>query len=194
MHLENLGKDIEEVRRVLDKREDAQTECLKHMRECVRAAGKSINSVHSGDLKSAAGFLSQAKKSLLALRRVSGSEFEHHVLHSEQEFSEAFCLYSLVAKRTLPSRAELGVSEVSYLNSLCDLVGEVRRHMLNLLIAGRLEEGKHAFSAMEIIHGSLSVLKYSDSIAPELRRKTDVARMQTEQARSELFMAELKLR
>ncbi len=188
--IHNLKNDIEYVRRLLDSREELQTKALLLMREVVRNSGRAINSCHSKKPAEAKKYLDSAEQFLKELEEMSSKTkfyFRDYLAHAEQEYLEAKMFYHYLVEQRLLSLKELSMGEVSYLNALCDLIGELRRKMLQLLIDDQAAEAEKVFVLMQDIFDEVSTLKYSDSIAGDLRRKTDVARIQVENARSELF-------
>jgi translin len=88
-----------------------------------------------------------------------------------------------------PTYSELGMPFEPYLLGLCDLVGELRREMLEMLKKGKKKEAEKYFELMSGIYDELMPIRFSNSLLPNFRKKQDVARGQVEQARSELVRA-----
>ena len=132
------------------------------------------------------------------LRQVlAGRAVEVHAEHGDiryagfvddaaKEYAEARLTYALALGRELPLPAELGVGVPPYLNGLGEAVGELRRRMLDLLRAERMEEAEATLDAMEAIQGLLASLDYPDGMTGGLRRTTDVARALIERSRADL--------
>jgi translin len=68
-------------------------------------------------------------------------------------------------------------------------VGEIRRHILDLLRAGEVEESERLLGAMDDIYSLLVTIDYPDAITGNLRRSTDVARGIMEKTRGDLSLA-----
>ena len=187
MKTTKFSREIDSIRKELDKKEKLQQECLMLMKDTVRLAGKAINDIHQGKEGEAKEQIEQAGKLLEELREKAKGTFDSYLAHGEQEYCEARGLLEIVTMVTIPSPVQLKIGNESFLNGLCDLIGELRRKMLNELIAGKKARARMLFSIMESILDEISTLKYSDSILPEFRRKQDVARIQVEQARGEIF-------
>lgn len=77
----------------------------------------------------------------------------------------------------------------SYLAGLGDAVGELRRHILDLIRLGRPEEGEVHLAAMEEIYHLLMSLDYPDAVTKGMRRKGDVARSLLDRTRGDLTNA-----
>lgn len=111
------------------------------------------------------------------------------------EYAEAAILYSLVKNGSYPSLEELGVLPEAYLLGLGDVVGELRRIVLESLRRGELERGEEFFRRMEEIYESLLTLSdIPDALVPGLRSKIDNARRLVEATRGDLLLASLKSR
>jgi len=115
------------------------------------------------------------------------------VEHAQQEFAEASILSGLLREEekpeTLPSPEALGIGYAAYLNGLGDVVGELRRHVLDLIRTEALEKAEVFLGIMENIHAVLMDFDYPDAITRGLRRKTDVARSLIEKTRGDLINA-----
>jgi translin len=95
---------------------------------------------------------------------------------------------ALVAGDPLPPPTDVGVGDAPYLNGLAETIGELRRHLLDVLRAGDVPRASALFAAMEEIHALLADLDYPDAITGNLRRSTDVARSIIERTRSDLTL------
>src|SRR3989338_3016730 len=93
------------------------------------------------------------------------------------------------AKNELAGWEELGMPFEPWLLGCCDVVGEFRREMLEMLKAGKKKEAEKYFGMMEAVYDELVPIRFSNSLLPNFRKKQDVARGQVEQARSEIVRA-----
>lgn len=89
----------------------------------------------------------------------------------------------------IPTPETLGMGYAAYLNGLGDVVGELRRHVLDLIRGGKVEKAEVFLGIMENIHAVLLDFDYPDAITHGLRRKTDVARSLVEKTRGDLTNA-----
>ena len=95
---------------------------------------------------------------------------------------------------SLPSISDLGVDPVPYVQGLLDLVGELKRRILDLVRDDKYDEAYTLFKVAEAIYESVRTLDYPDPILPGVRRKTDVARTVTESLRTLLTDLESRRR
>jgi translin len=67
-----------------------------------------------------------------------------------------------------------------------EAIGELRRHILDLLRRGDLERSEGLMAAMDEIYYLLITMDYPDAMTGGLRRTTDVARSIIERTRGDL--------
>ena len=180
----NLNKMI----KTFERKEKIQGEVLEQKRILVRYCSKAIKETHSRKISSAKQLVKKVEAGLKKMRTYR-NEFTAHIEHIEQEYVEAVLLLCVVEKKKCPMPESLKVSDVSYLNGLMDVIGELRREMLDLLRKDKYKEAERFFNAMERLYESTEPIQFSGSIVPNFRRKQDVARRQIEQARSEILYA-----
>jgi len=167
----------------LEKLEKEQDEVLSSSREIIRFCSKGIKALHAGEIEEGRKNVAEAEKRLAMFK---GSSFVHILNQSYQEVCEAKLLLAVIEGEKIPTHTELGLPFEMYLTGLCDLVGELRREMLEMLKSGKKKEASYYFDMMNAIYEELVPLRFSNSLLPNFRKKQDVARMQVEQARSEL--------
>lgn len=92
------------------------------------------------------------------------------------EYAEAVQLLSVVFEGRLLTAEELGVHPVSYVLSLADLVGELKRASLEALRRGAYDESLRYLDVAEGVYEALESLGVSDAVVPGLRRKLDIYR------------------
>jgi len=181
-----LNRSIDEMVKELTKRERQQDELLKLTRELVRQCANAIKSIHARDKASARKHVGNADalvKKVKALDR----NLERISSQALQEYAEVKVLEALVSGKKLPTYKTLGMPFGNYLLGLCDVIGELRREMLESLKEGKHKNARKYFSQMNDIYESMLPLRFSNSLLPNFRRKQDVARGQVEHARSELL-------
>lgn len=178
--------DIREIEKKLMKKESAMDEINAKSRVIVRSCANAIKAMHSRDYAQAKKFLVEAQKEIKKIRELD-ELFPLQISHILQEYAEAYVVLDAVEKKKIPSFAEVGVDEVSYLNGLLDAIGELKREMYEALRRGERKEAEVFFKLMEDIYDSLLPLRFSNAVLPDFRRKQDIARLQIEQARGELL-------
>jgi len=191
--LEKLEAIAERIRQDLEARNAARDEALTRSRELVRHCANSIRATHRGEFEEAARLLATAQE--VAARMAEDLAdypdiyYAGYTQDALKELVEAQIAYALIRGRPLPTPEELGVECVAYLRGLGEAVGELRRHVLDLIRRGQIERGEEILSAMDDIYGVLVTIDFPDAITRGLRRITDMVRGVLERTRGDLTMA-----
>ncbi|MCX8175176.1 MAG: hypothetical protein N3E51_03145 [Candidatus Micrarchaeota archaeon] len=187
---ERFAQAVGEIVRELEKREQQQDAILGRVREIVRHCSNAIKMLHAGEIEKARREIEGAEKKIAPFSQTE--EFVYLLEQPYQEIAEARMLLAAVEGKELPSWKELGMPFEPWLLGCCDLIGELRRQMLEMLKKGEVKEAQRYFGIMEAIYDELVPIRFSNSLLPNFRRKQDVARGQVEQARSEIVRATAK--
>jgi len=110
-----------------------------------------------------------------------------------QEGVEAVLLAAIVARTELPGPSDLGVDPEPYLLGLGDVVGEVRRLVLDRLAHDDLAGAEALLALMDTLTRDLVRFDTTRAIV-QLKPKQDSARSLLERTRGEVVMARLHLR
>jgi translin len=78
------------------------------------------------------------------------------------------------------------VEYATYLNGLAEVVGELRRRILDILRSGYSQEAERLLSHMDDIYSVLVTMDYPDAITNGLRRQTDNVRGIVEKTRGDV--------
>ena len=186
-----------EIQQDFEAKDKARETGLSLSREVVRTCGTAIRHIHRGDIGKAAMLLEDARGALedidLQLADHPDIYYSGFVEHAQQEFVECAVVHQLLTKEnnndTLPSPQELGVTYAAYLNGLGDVVGELRRHILDLIRQDMPQDGDQFLDIMDDMYSTLMMFDYPDAITRGLRRKSDVARSLIERTRGDLTNA-----
>jgi translin len=183
------------IRENFEAKDRIREEGLKISREIVRECRTASFALHGQDFEKADQTIKIAGKALEKLEIL----FEGHadiyhagfVEHAQQEYSEVAVLSSLLKEEgdRFPFPEELRVEYAAYLNGLGDVVGELRRHVLDLIRKESFEKAEIFLGIMENIHAMLMDFDYPDAITRGLRRKTDVSRSIIEKTRGDVVNA-----
>ena len=103
-----------------------------------------------------------------------------------KEFAEANITCALIRHQPLPTPQELGIVPHTYLNGLAEVIGELRRRILDILRHGYSQEVELLLAHMDDIFSILVTMDYPDAITYGLRRQTDVARSIIERTRGDV--------
>lgn len=187
---ESLG---ETARTAFQVRHSARERGLALHREVIRSSANAIRASHRGETERAAALIEEAQRQLREIEATLGQfpEIFHagFVHDCQKEFAEANLTVALLTDKPLPMPDELGVLLPAYLNGLAEAVGEVRRHVLDLVRRGAIERCEPLLQRMDDIYSLLVTIDYPDAITGGLRRSTDVARSILEKTRGDLTVA-----
>lgn len=157
---------------------------LKTSRDCISLCSKAIIHIHTGKPEEARLEIREAGKVLKALRKEAGDgQLSRYLPSPEAEFVEASSVEAIVQGRPIPTAEELGVSGEGYVMGLLDTVGEVKRLLLDSMMKSQTESARKYFAMMEGLYSVLAPFAAFDHVASGVRRKIDVARSLTEDAR-----------
>jgi translin len=183
----------EKARERLDARNAAREATLPLSREIIRTCANSIRAAHRGELDRAREMLRGVREAVAQMRNALRDHPEiytaGYVHDCQKEFAEASAFLAVLAGEELPDPDALGVEYPAYLNGLGETVGEIRRHTLDVMRHGRLEEAEALLGIMDDVYHVLVTLDYPDALTGGLRRTTDGVRGIIEKTRGELTTA-----
>ncbi len=174
----------------------ARDAALARARQAVRRSANAIRAAHRGDLEAADRLLVEARELLDSAESLLAAHpdvyYAGFLQDAQKEYAEARATRALVGGQPLPAPEEVEVGDAPYLNGLAETIGELRRHVLDVLRAGDVPRANRLFAAMEEIHSLLADVDYPDAITGGLRRSTDVARAVIERTRSDLTLTTIQ--
>ena len=184
----------EELRRRFDARVQAREHALPTSRKAIRSCANAIRAIHRGEFELAHRLMDEARaaidEGLAAVADHPDIRFAGYLQDAQKEYAEARLTEVIVhGGSAVPTPDALGVEDAPYLNGMAEAIGEARRRVLDLLRAGRVDEGDAVLAAMEDLYGVLVTMDYPDAITGNLRRATDVARSLIEKTRGDLAVA-----
>jgi translin len=187
-----LNEISDQIRKRLDAKSQAREKGLKSSRQAIRECANSIRATHRGELELAEELMGAARRSLdiaqEAMEPFPGVYYAGFLQDAEKEYAEARATYALINDKELPQPEELNIGDAPYLNGLAEAIGELRRHILDIMRAGKLERGEELLGAMDDIYYVLVSMDYPDAMTGGLRRTTDVARSIMERTRGDLSL------
>ncbi len=185
-----LTEIAEAARTTLNESNAAREESLALSREIIRTSANTIRAVHRGEFAVAAAMLAEARAAAGRLRQrvrdkpaLSGAGYVHDC---QKELAEAALTLALVKGDPVPGPAELEVEIPAFLNGMGETVGELRRHVLDVIRAGDLARGETILQRMDDIYSALVTFDYPDALTGGLRRTTDAVRGILEKTRGDL--------
>lgn len=178
-----LRSEVDRAVAAIDRRDNVREEIFRLSREIVRCSGRAVTYVNAMDLQRAVAEISSCSPLIKDLVRVSRDEKDlvryGLPLQAFVEYCEAIYLLSLISGKVDESLARLCIDEAppeAKLLAVGDLVGEIRRHVINLIAGWRVDEASVFVGLMRDIYSWVRYLDYPDSLVPGFRHKVDVIR------------------
>ncbi len=188
--MDKLQTIAEKIRKDFDKQTTARDEALTRARALTRECALAIRAVHRQEGEVMQAHLAEAGRLAEGLRQ--GLKPFPDLYHSGytqdalKEFVEANTTCALIQHQPLPTPEDLQVLPHTYLNGLAEVIGELRRRILDILRHGYSEEVEALLRDMDDIFSVLVTMDYPDAITYGLRRQTDVARAIIERTRGDV--------
>ncbi len=194
-----LNKIFLELSETLDKLDHDREKILKLSRMIIRDCSIAIKNIHRKDFEQYHQKLQNVKKShneLLDLVNSNPGVFLKHLKIPEQEYAEAIAFYSIISKEPLPLPSDLNIRPLNYALGLSDVIGELRRYVLDNIRNSIVQDLNYILENMDDIYTHLFSIDYPSGLTQDLRRKTDQARNIIEKTRGDvsisLQMSDLK--
>lgn len=185
----DLGELSEQLRATLDAKTAAREKGLSTSRSAIRSCGNAIRAMHRYEFDTAKDLLDGAQSQLDEARAALSDHAD--MLHAgfvhdaEKELAEARITFALVTGASMPSPDEVGVPAAAFLKGMAESIGELRRHILDLMRRGDLKRCEELLGSMDDLYFVLVSMDYPDGITFGLRRLTDVARSIIERTRGD---------
>ncbi|HAV77244.1 MAG TPA: haloacid dehalogenase [Anaerolineae bacterium] len=188
--MHKLEKIAEQIRQSFEVSTAIRDEALKQTRKLTRACSLAIRAVHRSEFDIMEEYLAEAQtladKIRDDLKDYPDLNYAGYTQDSLKEFVEANVTCALIQNQALHTPEELGVEYATYLNGLAEVVGELRRRILDILRSGYSQEAERLLSHMDDIYSILVTMDYPDAITHGLRRQTDTARNLVEKTRGDV--------
>ena len=188
--MHKLEKITEQIRQNFEIRTSIRDEALKQARQLTRSCSLAIRAVHRNDLDAMEEYLTEAQTLANKLREDLKDHpdlyYAGYSQDSLKEFVEANVTCALIQNQALHTPDELGVEYATYLNGLAEVVGELRRRILDILRSGYSQEAERLLSHMDDIYSALVTMDFPDAITNGLRRQTDIVRNLVEKTRGDV--------
>ena len=191
--IDNLDAISDRIRESFNVKNQARDQALAHSRELIRYCAKAIRAIHREEFDTALTLMDTAQTAAGVLRDdVKGYPDLYHAGYTQdalKEFVEANATYALIRGNLLPEPEDLDVEYNTYLKGLAEAVGELRRHTVDRIRLGQIEQGNNLLEMMDAVYDILVTIDYPDAITAGLRRQTDMVRGVTERTRGDLMVA-----
>jgi len=186
----SLKSILDKIQKELVKKEKVHEEIQADMRRATRLSKQAILFIHQNRFDDAKKLLKDANDLLSKLKKFSRKHpdlvYAGMVDAAFQEHTEAQVFFGLVVEDKFVGPEEIGVPVISYVLGVADVVGELRRRVLDSLRNGNVNTSEKCLQTMEQIYAELTAMDDAYLLVPGLRRKCDVARNLVEITRGEV--------
>ncbi len=183
--LGRIKEIVDEIREKLDLKDKIREEAFIKAREIRRLSTKAVREIHRENYNEAKSYLKKAEE---IVAKLTEEEKEFGFMREAfQEYCEAHITISLLKKQKIPKPEDLKVPIEDYIMGLGDVIGEIRRFILDRIRKGEYEELEYYLDVMDEIYHSLLTLDYPTAIVP-VRKKQDQARLILEKTRGEVTL------
>ena len=188
--MHKLESIAEQIRKRFDARTAARDQALAQARQLTRACALAIRAVHREETDVMNEHLDEAHKLADTLRGDLAAHpdlfYAGYTQDALKEFVEANVTCALIQGKPLLTPEELNVADNTYLNGLAEVVGELRRRIMDILRHGYSPETERLLGYMDEVYSVLVTIDYPDAITNGLRRQTDLARGIIEKTRGDV--------
>ena len=188
--MHKLESIVDHIRQDFDTRTAARDQALAQARQLTRACSLAIRAVHRDDHDEMNDKLVEAHElaKTLTVDLKNHPELFHagYTQDALKEYVEANNTCALIQNQPLQTPEELGVVNSTYLKGMAEVVGELRRRILDIIRHGHSEEAERLLNQMNDIYSVLVTFDFNDSITGGLRRRTDTVRAVLERTRGDV--------
>ena len=174
-------------------RNQAREKALSASRQVIRYSANAIRAVHRGDFEEARRGIEQAGLRLSETTPIRQENpeiyFAGFMADARKEFSEANITLALLEGDPMPRPSDLGVDPAAFLNGMADVIGELRRYILDELRRDSFDRCQEFMDLMDEIYSILMSVDFPEAVTSGLRHSTDQQRGVIERTRGDLTMA-----
>jgi len=174
-------------------KDKAREHALNLSRRLVRLSGSAIRSIHKEEMNTAKQTISEASDLNIEIKTTLKDHpdiyYGGFVESGQQELVEASVLYCILYEKRILRPAQLDVEKTAYLLGMGDVVGELRRIILDRIRSDKPYEGEELLEIMDEIYSTIMLFDFPDALSRGLRRKGDVARSLVERTRGDITNA-----
>lgn len=166
---------------------------LSVSREVIRLSANAIRAVHRSDFAEAQRLIAAARSRLQTAEPIRS----HNPLiynagfmnDARKEFAEANITLAIISGQPIPAPETLDLDPPAYLNGMAEVIGELRRYILDALRKDTVERCEELMEVMDEIYGVLVTVDFPEAVTGGLRHTTDAMRAVLERTRGDLTIA-----
>jgi translin len=181
------------IRESFERQNQIRDEALAQSRNLIRHAARAIRAIHREDADLAYENLKQADALAAALREGLSEDpdlyFSGYAQDALKEYCEAHLTVATILNKDWPSPEDLKVEFATYLNGMSEVVGELRRRIMDIMREGHSQEVERLLDVMDDIYAQLVTMDFPDALTYGLRRRTDIARSIIERTQADVTIS-----
>lgn len=191
--LSGMDEITDRIREQFDGLDRAREAAYGASREVIRSASVTIKHVHREEMPQARKQLQITRelvqKMLAAVGQAPELRYGGFIADAEKEYAEAAIVLACISGEPIPTPEDLGIYGAAWLNGLAEVVGEFRRHVLDLIRRDDNQRAELFLEAMDNIYQTIMSFDYPNAISLGLRSRSDQARGLVERTRGDLTTA-----
>jgi translin len=177
----------------LNRRHQAREQALAISREVIRFSANAIRAVHRGEFTEASRLIQQAGQRLEETQPIRENNPEIYyagfLSDARKEYTEANVTLAVISGGEIPHPDDLDVDPPAYLNGIAEVIGELRRYILDALRRDDFDHCEEFMAVMDEIYGILVTVDFPEAVTGGLRRSTDAMRGVLERTRGDLTIS-----
>ncbi|MDE1869266.1 MAG: hypothetical protein KGH60_04880 [Candidatus Micrarchaeota archaeon] len=181
-----LTSDVKKISSYLTKKQKDFDTVMDASRSIIREASHAITALHNNDMKAAQKGIKLTQAHVTKLKKFD-VQFEYYTRQAYQEYAEARLFFEIKKGNRILSQQQINVSPEAYLLGLMDVMGELKREILEELREGNPKSAERYYEKMKTIYDGTRSLRFAEAVLNGFRKKQDVARIQIESAGSEIL-------
>ncbi|MEM0492809.1 MAG: RNA-binding protein [Candidatus Thermoplasmatota archaeon] len=189
--MKNLEDIIKKIEDFMNTKEDLREDAIRISRDITITCRRVIQLINRRSYNEVDKLLEKAENLVKDLNELTSKHpdilYTGFVENACQEYAEATCLYSITNDKDLPDPDRLGVSYTSYLLGLCDVIGEIRRLILDDILRGDHSRVDKQLDYMDRIYYAIMRFDHPSGLIP-IKRKQDMVRNIIERTRGDLVV------
>ena len=188
--LSSIGATV--LNELTDKNRDRE-QALSVSREVIRFSANAIRAVHRGEFEDARELIRKGEARLKEadhIKVTNPSIFNAGFMNdARKEFTEANITLAVISGSDIPSIDDLKVDAGAYINGMAEVIGELRRYILDALRRNAVDGCQEFMDIMDEMYSVLVTIDFPEGVTSGLRHNTDAMRGVLERTRGDLTMA-----
>lgn len=168
----------------LRRQEDAKYELLRMISSLIKKCRQSVKASYAHDFPASRRLLESIQRDIVKVVKTASEKGVHYtwppIVQAYQEFLEAVFIYWFTSGKEY--RLKIEPPPASILYAVSDLIGELKRVMMEHLRRGELKKAEETYWRMVQLYENVSTIALGDAVLPGFKRKIDVNRASVESA------------